>query len=114
MRGTPPLASQTAGLVSKGGFGYVRFVSPTHGFRMTDPWVPRLTVIAAKALHQALLDSLDAAAEDIRRHQEAAEARRRRREARRLAREAEEAAQQLKQGKVGPCEGPLAGPSWGG
>ncbi|GLC35007.1 hypothetical protein PLESTM_000268700 [Pleodorina starrii] len=67
--------------------------------------VSRLTVIAARALHQALLASLDAAAADISRHQEEQAARRRRREERRMAREAEAAAQSLKQGKEPPPDG---------
>ncbi|EFJ39156.1 hypothetical protein VOLCADRAFT_101298, partial [Volvox carteri f. nagariensis] len=66
--------------------------------------VSRLTVIAAKALHRALVASLDSAEEDIRRHEAAAAAaaaRRRRREERRLAKEAAAAAAAaaLKQGK---------------
>ncbi|GLC51750.1 hypothetical protein PLESTB_000543900 [Pleodorina starrii] len=67
--------------------------------------VSRLTVIAARALHQALLASLDAAAADIARHAEEQAARRRRREERRMAREAEAAAQSLKQGKEPPPDG---------
>ncbi|GIM07792.1 hypothetical protein Vretimale_11835 [Volvox reticuliferus] len=82
-----------------GGEEEMRGTSGGHDGILALVGVSRLTVIAAKALHQALLTSLDVAAEDIRRYEEEAEARRRRREERRLAREAKAAAQSLKQGK---------------
>ncbi|KAG2447013.1 hypothetical protein HYH02_008166 [Chlamydomonas schloesseri] len=71
--------------------------------------VSRLTVIAARALHVALLASLDTAAGDMQAAEAEAEAaregRRRRRELRQAAREAAAAAAAHKAGKEPPPEG---------